>query len=311
MNPQLKRPGEPRETALLLGRNRNLVSVLTQPSSLVAELPAVVLLNAGSIHRVGPNRVYVAAARRLARAGRLVCRFDFTGLGDSIAGAEEVTSAGGFEERAANEAGEVMDELGRRFGVERFVLVGMCSGADIAFRRACRDPRVVGLVLVNGHLVPDTVLRAAFPRAKLRSVLRRYRRNLASVASWRRLLTGQSIGWSLLGDRLTRWRSRKSGSSAVRIERQKITAMDAAACTAGFYELAARSVRLSLVYSDGSLAFDLFRTTLRDALRPLVRQGRIELQLVRRTDHVFSSLDSQQRLLGLISSNWVLEAGSR
>ena len=45
--------------------------------------PWVVLLNAGIIHRIGPNRLYVQLARRLASRGHAVLRFDLAGIGDS------------------------------------------------------------------------------------------------------------------------------------------------------------------------------------------------------------------------------------
>src|SRR5205823_1145017 len=97
MSPQ----GDLREAAHLFGRGRNLVGVVTRPTRLRADLPAVLLLNAGNIHRVGPNRIYVRAARSIAARGGLVCRFDFAGLGDSIASGDGEGTAGGFEDRAA------------------------------------------------------------------------------------------------------------------------------------------------------------------------------------------------------------------
>ena len=44
---------------------------------------AVVLLNAGLIHRSGPFRLYTRLARKLAKSGYIVLRFDLPGIGDA------------------------------------------------------------------------------------------------------------------------------------------------------------------------------------------------------------------------------------
>lgn len=301
------------ENALLFGRGRNLVGVVTRPSQVRPDLPAVLLLNAGSIHRVGPNRIYVRAARSIAARGRLVCRFDFAGLGDSVAAGDGAAMAGGFEDRAAHEAGQVMDDLAERFGVEKFILVGMCSGADVGYRHACRDARVAGAVLVNGHLVPDSVLRSVFAQAKARATLRRHRKKLTSADSWRRLLTGKSATWKVVAS-ASRWVASLPSAVAEGLVGGRIwpavaaqfagkpSPQDVVAGVAtGFTELAARPAKISLVYSDGSVALDVFRLTLRAPLRDVVRSRGVDLRIVRGTDHVFSSLTSQRQLLSLIT----------
>ena len=72
------------EQALSLGPNHSIVGILTSPPRGVARKGiAVLLLNAGLIHHVGPNRLYVRLARVLASMGFSTVRFDFSGIGDS------------------------------------------------------------------------------------------------------------------------------------------------------------------------------------------------------------------------------------
>ena len=54
---------------------------------------ALILLNAGLVHRMGPFRLYVQMARRLAAEGYAVLRFDQSGLGDSPRRASTATTA--------------------------------------------------------------------------------------------------------------------------------------------------------------------------------------------------------------------------
>jgi hypothetical protein len=69
------------EEAQLLGKDRDLVGVVTNPAAaeVHSKLPAFLLLNAGSVHHVGPNRLYVKIARRLASLGFVIARGAETG----------------------------------------------------------------------------------------------------------------------------------------------------------------------------------------------------------------------------------------
>ena len=71
------------ERPLYFGERSNLLGVLTAPAAPHPGSPAVILLNAGLLHRVGPNRLHVDVARRLAEAGFTSLRFDMSGVGDS------------------------------------------------------------------------------------------------------------------------------------------------------------------------------------------------------------------------------------
>ena len=55
------------EEIITFGKTRALVGILHKPVGPAprADLPAVLLLNAGLLHRVGPNRLYVKIARQL------------------------------------------------------------------------------------------------------------------------------------------------------------------------------------------------------------------------------------------------------
>lgn len=135
------------EQTALFGKSSTLVGIVTEssPGSSAAAKPAVILLNAGIIHRVGPNRIAVRIARRLASLGHLTLRFDHSGIGDSLRDSVPLPQA----ERLINETQAAMDYLEEKFRVKRFILMGLCSGAITAFQTAGRDERVVGVALLN------------------------------------------------------------------------------------------------------------------------------------------------------------------
>ncbi len=127
-----------------------MVGILTQPAAgeVRPDAPAVLILNSGIIHHIGANRLYVEIARALAERGFSSLRFDFSGVGDS----EPRRDALPFEESAVVEAREAMDYMADVTGARTFVLLGLCSGADMAYYTALEDERVVGLAQLDAFV---------------------------------------------------------------------------------------------------------------------------------------------------------------
>jgi len=99
-----------------------------------------------NVHRVGPFRVHVDIARQLAAKGFSTLRLDLSGLGDSAAR----TGKYEIEDRALLDVNDAMDFLQEETGVNRFTLLGLCSGAYNAHCVAVKDERIVGSVFMDG-----------------------------------------------------------------------------------------------------------------------------------------------------------------
>src|SRR5262249_41216571 len=140
--------GRMTERVHTFGSHRGLVGILTEPDaeSVRGGSPAIVFSNIGLNHRVGPNRLFVELARKLATNGLRSLRFDPSGVGGRAAR----PGTGPDRGRATLDAGEAMAFLQRR-GTDRFVLVGLCSGVDSAHGVALQDRRVVGAIFIDGY----------------------------------------------------------------------------------------------------------------------------------------------------------------
>lgn len=134
-----------REKVLKFGSSRGLVGVVSEPAPGGDPKPPVIILNSGILHHVGASRLYVALARRLAVAGHTAFRFDFSGIGDSDQRKDTLPAA----ESAVVETREAMDLLQSRRSAGPFILIGLCSGADMGFKVAVQDDRVMGLVQLD------------------------------------------------------------------------------------------------------------------------------------------------------------------
>lgn len=135
------------EKAVALGPRKSVVGIVTEPAAVdaAAPHPTVVLLNAGLVHRVGPCRMNVLLARELAQAGFPCLRFDLSGIGDSEPRADGLP----LLEAAIADIREALDWLAATRKAERFVLFGLCAGANHALVYAGTDPRVSGMVLLD------------------------------------------------------------------------------------------------------------------------------------------------------------------
>ena len=130
------------------GDQGHLTGVIAEPApgSAGTNLPGVVFWNAGLLHHVGPHRLFVDLARRLAQAGFTTIRFDLGGIGDSASSGKQTSG-----QRAVDEVRQAMDYLATSTATATFVLVGLCSGAIDAHRVAIADPRVCGAVMLDGY----------------------------------------------------------------------------------------------------------------------------------------------------------------
>ncbi len=138
-----------KEKVLRFGVDRGLSGILSEPEATgrAEGAPGVILLNSGILHHVGPSRLYVRLARRLATDGHVTFRFDFSGIGDSESRRDSLP----FVESAPAETRDAMDLLGQKLGIRQWLLIGLCSGADMAFKVAGLDDRVVGMVQLDPY----------------------------------------------------------------------------------------------------------------------------------------------------------------
>ena len=140
-----------RECAVSISQHPNLFGIVAgSPSVARTDAPLIVLLNAGSAYRVGPNRLYVYLARQLAAAGFRCLRLDLCGLGDSVTTDRERENET-YPATAFRDIALTLQYLQAHLGAQRVVLMGLCSGAYAAFQAAAQmtNPVLIECVLIN------------------------------------------------------------------------------------------------------------------------------------------------------------------
>ena len=278
------------EQAVRFGTSDSLVGI-------VASVPedhrhhastGVILLNAGIVHRVGAGRVYVKLARALAETGFVTLRFDFSGIGDSPVRHDGL----GFPKSAVTETQDAMDFLSRNNGIRQFILLGGCSGAKIAFDTALCDARVVGALLIN-FPSPDEDDGEESTNATQRSALFYYRRfAFFNLNSWQRLFTGNSHYQQLMR---TLWFVIRHAIG--RKEERSVRHKQFRCALTSVWN---RGVRVSFICSEGDHRLDDLRDAGGKLLTTFCKECRLAVDVVKDSDHTFSSLADQKRLMHIV-----------
>jgi dienelactone hydrolase len=166
--------------------------ILTRPAGDGPPRRMVVMLNAGAIRRIGPNRMYVEAARRWAAHGVASLRLDVAGIGDAEGDGRRYADDAGFHDEELREQveavlGALAAEVPETGGP---TLLGLCSGAHWAFQTALRSAAVERIILLNP--------RALFWADDLGAArdLRYYLARARDLRTWRRAVRGEiSLGY--------------------------------------------------------------------------------------------------------------------
>jgi hypothetical protein len=276
-----------REKVVRFGRDTKLVGVLCEPvPAPTAERPAVLLVNSGILHRVGACRFHVRLARRLAAEGTTALRFDFSGIGDSEVRRDHLP----FEQSAVAELRDAMDHLASAKGARRFVVIGLCSGADMAFEVAREDSRVVGLGVLDpwAYRTPRYWVHHYGPRLLQASAWARLvRRQLAAPATNGAGATEPATDELDLPTYVREFPPRERAESDLRA-------------------LVARDVQLCAIFSGGQGDHYNYQGQFADAFRALdLRRHLLELHIAK-ADHIFTDLEHQRQVVDTLAG-WFAE----
>lgn len=276
-----------KEQAVTFGRAGSMVGVLTEPDA-PSSRPHVLVFNAGFVHHVGPGRLAVELARHIVADGFPTLRFDFSGIGDSAprVPALDAISCG------IEDAREAMDHLSSAHGAERFILLGLCSGARHAHHVAKTDRRVVGIVTLDGYAFPTAKSQAM---GLINEVRDRLEDPLALIAGAKR--------------RAMRMLSAKPAvAPAAETENGDAffpTDPTRAQMERDLETFVARQLRLLCIYS-GEWQTYRYEGQLQEAFSDVPLAGVVTERLIGTADHLYFTRPERTQLLSTVSS-WLSE----
>ena len=271
------------EKPVQFGPDGHLIGVLSLPAEGQAGDLACLMLNVGVTHHIGPRRLNVKLARRLARQGVASLRFDLSGIGDSGAALGRLN----FREQVLRDMHAAMDKVETETGIRRFVVIGICSGAINGYWLTQVDSRVIGLMMFDGFAYPTFKTRLVHDWWRLRTT------------PWRIVLR-KGMG------RLTRSIGAASTSQQVSIfnvgpDEATPTRDEFAAALNG---MAQRGVALYMIYSGSLLLHFNYAAQTADVFGNEPFIARLRHDYWPEVDHLVTSQASQRQLFDA-TCDWV------
>lgn len=272
------------EKILSFGPGGSLHGILLEPELGARRegAPAVLTWNVGLHHHVGPYRYFVDLSRSLAASGFTCLRFDISGMGDSDVSRDDARAD---TERAQADVREAMAALAKERGIQRFVVVGFCSGVDAAHALSVSDDRVAGVVYVEGY---------AF---RTNGFYLRYARRFLSRNRWERLLRQKYP--KLFGD--------DAQLSTAEEERERIYVREYPTpekLRADIRTMVERGKQLLLLYVGGDTDYN-HRTQFLEMLGEKSELPNLEVEYLPKADHTFF-LERDRRLSVQRITDWMI-----
>jgi len=286
------------ERPVFLGSDALLFGIVTEPGQGEIRRRAVILLNAGADHHVGPSRVHVSIARRWARRGYFVLRMDLAGLGDS---GTRVGSPDGevFPPAAIDDIRAGIEFMRTRYGIRDITLAGLCSGAYHALRAAVAAVPVNRIMLVNpqnffwkkGMVLDDLQVAEVLHNPGV------YRQRVLSGAAWKRLLTGQVNVWRILNIYVQRFLL--PVESVLRDVARRMRIRLPYDLGWELEEIVGRGVQVVFVFAQGEPGINLLKLEAGSSVRRVGKSCRV--RIIERADHVFSHSGARAILEDILS----------
>jgi alpha-beta hydrolase superfamily lysophospholipase len=277
------------------GDDGHLFGILTRPAQ-ESDQPVVVMLNAGSIHHVGPHRLYVRLARELAEEGYTVLRLDHEGLGDSVLRGDATRENHPYPPHAIDDVKAAFSFLEREHGHRRFILLGLCSGAHTAFHaaRTLPDAPIERLVLINPWYFYWSEGMSLDTSVNHYQDMAAYQSSMRDPERWKKMLRGK-VDMGRLARVVTahvaktargRWRDVKEilvPSSGTRLSR----------------DLRAILTRrpVTLYMADGEPAGPILQTEAKRTVNRAIRAGKLRIEKIPGADHTFSQAGPREELI--------------
>jgi len=264
----------------------------------------VLLLNAGAVNHIGPSRMYVDLSRQWAAQGFTCMRLDIAGIGDSAAPNNESENVIYAAHACANVASAV-ETLKKSPGIEKVVIVGLCSGAYHAFLSAKQGLAVDSIVMLNpltfnwqdGTPLDEGELS---PKAAVAAVeAQRYKSSILRLSTWKKLVTGKADVLSFAKVLLT-----QLGSKAAALRRELRRALGGKVdndLAADFQTISRHGVQATLVFGSTDLGLPRMQAMGGWALERQFKKGPARLKIIPGADHIFMQLKHRKQLAVLLT----------
>jgi pimeloyl-ACP methyl ester carboxylesterase len=267
----------------------------------------VVMLNSGSVHQIGPNRLWVEMARRWAARGITVLRLDLSGLGNSPARPGQPENVV-YSPEAMIDIRVALAHMRKEEGIDECHLLGLCSGAFHAFAAATRGADVASSIMINpltyswDYSAPPDILT----EYEILENSKRYRRKIFSPDSWLRLVRAD-LDLRMIGGIVSRAVIGQTKRSIANLKRL-LGGSPSNGLEVALNAAARDDVTLRFVFSEGHTGQEILRRDGRQTLANLLASGKASLDFVSGANHTFTGVETRRQLIVILDRLMIDEA---
>ena len=279
------------ETPVRFGEEHDFFGTLCTPAGPAAGV-AVLILTTGYDPQSAWARSAVELARRLAAAGVVSLRFDSAGVGDTapVAGRRKQIL---YDPVQGRDVALAFDYLRGTGLARKYMVMGRCSGAFVAFRAAVADARWNACVVVNP---PSFRWRfVGLPRR-----LSAYGQRLKSAGLFPSLLSGDIHVRAALQNIAVRLLDRTAHIAGRLLPPAVQAAHGTRGILADFRLLAARGTQVAIVYSEGDEGEEDFRIHFGPGGAGLAGLRNASLHALADADHNVTPRAARQTMFDLV-----------
>jgi uncharacterized protein len=311
-------------------KNEQLFGMLFVPDCYVSSTVGVLISVNAIKYRIGTCRLHAIIARQLCAKGYHVFYFDPSGIGDS---------EGVFEEKSLNEhhieiqKGKYLEDtidainfFRSYLKLDHLVLAGLCGGAVSMLIAAGTDNRVEGVILVsipifidelNGTYVPDEEIDMITSEVMASRVLVDIGRKFFGAETWRKIITFE-VKWK--SELKTMRRALvvfmrkmflKAMSWLFRLNKSIVQEAPVSnhprfnmLIQKAFFSVVKRGRAILFIFADQDFVTWQFKSEFQDHVfypgNPY--ENLCDINVIAKANHVFSTENSQARLLALMQS---------
>lgn len=163
-----------------INNNLRLNGVLNIPTNSPEKI-GVIFLHGWGTYRIGPHRIFVNAAREFEKLGIPSLRFDFRGRGESEGETSNIRLVDMIDDTTV-----AINTMIKESGVKEIILLGLCSGGEVAVGSALSNPAVEGLILWSTPLLARES-DVASDTKKTATIAKSYWQKLFMAETWKKL----------------------------------------------------------------------------------------------------------------------------
>ncbi|MFZ5603577.1 MAG: serine aminopeptidase domain-containing protein [Pseudomonadota bacterium] len=288
------------ETVCHFGADQHLFGILTHAGAQPQGKPTVLLLNSGSVHHVGPGRLYVTLARHLAQHGFNCFRIDIENIGDSVVRQGEKENHP-YPDNAVEDTAAALQYLKTTWNLSSFALTGLCSGAYTAFQAGFKlhdDSSIRHVISINPltfkWVEGETLLMAQSFKEELWMV-NHYKTSARDWRRWLKLLSGK-VDYAFIF-KMVMEQTVKKMRTALKLLGEILNRKPATPLGQQLAALLGANRSLSFFISSSDPGYHLLTQEGGHYARKLIRTRKIAVTHIDKTDHTFSRRKPRNQLI--------------